>query len=1022
MPFKIINDRFSYDVGPADQPGGALPSDPPPTNTIDGDPKPTDTTGWDIAKETKLTLAQYLSRLTLGLEGAAPHPNDYPIDYSDGNVYAGDASTRTPAGTPAPLTDGENRRRFAQDRTGFAKGSEGLRTTTTAKPIIQTLGLKNDGASPINGNTLLPDWPTDPKALGGRPKYVAAVLSQNRFGALSQFKDDPALTLYDEQYDDKGISKSHKVSLEQLATVGTTLSLRSTLEVKSTEASLDPRSAAAEAASLIPSTNQLLVQRIAPDILAAKNVLEAFTQDPVQSYPVPDTAMISISPGGSWGQLNNVYDQFSGLSAVGMIALSTALTTALLATLSGFYVLLGGVVDKLAAGIIAAPKDRAGRYTLGSYLNTPGQQNNVANKLLNIASLGIAPTRFPLARCVSVGAGAFFGFGDLSDLSLETITQGFTGIVQSPGYNAILARNIIRSGQVIAERVAALAGANGVAVGAGIIDILEFVRSSKIVSAISIFARIGDIILSHHEKIPAIAGIGNVFSAVELGTSDDLPNTSVTKSRLSDTLKLAWSGNRSPALYLVPDNLQSDQLANHIGGPGIVGKYSRTKIAASGEKSETRINADVVSATESFLDSEYMPFYFHDLRTNEIVSFHAFLSSFTDDFNVEWESTEGYGRIEPVKIYKGTQRRLSLSFYIVSTSPEDFDEMWVKINKLVTLLYPQYTQGKTMFSDKDGSYTFTQPFSQLIGASPVIRLRLGDMVRSNYSKFSLMRLFGYGDKMKLKNGSDIVEIKYLKALEDQSSKIKNAASDAANSLTSDFTFYIPPGVWPRDPGIAGALGFGSFDQLSQNANVLDTTKFASSTSFVVKITNVKNADGLAVCQVKLNSADNEINEYDRQTFGKGGNALSGEAIEDGSYRIPFNLLVLSRASYFKMIADAEDNGSFGDNATSTDQLTALNDFFSPENNALVKSFESVGGKGLGGVIESMGFGEFERLPWEIDNGSKAPMMCKVSLSFHPIHDIAPGLDHNGFNRAPIYPVGRFMNPTGDAKDGRLSAA
>jgi hypothetical protein len=31
------------------------------------------------------------------------------------------------------------------------------------------------------------------------------------------------------------------------------------------------------------------------------------------------------------------------------------------------------------------------------------------------------------------------------------------------------------------------------------------------------------------------------------------------------------------------------------------------------------------------------------------------------------------------------------------------------------------------------------------------------------------------------------------------------------------------------------------------------------------------------------------------------------------------------------------------------------------------------------------------------------------MSFEPIHDIAPGLDHEGFNRAPIYPVGRIVN-------------
>ncbi len=48
-------------------------------------------------------------------------------------------------------------------------------------------------------------------------------------------------------------------------------------------------------------------------------------------------------------------------------------------------------------------------------------------------------------------------------------------------------------------------------------------------------------------------------------------------------------------------------------------------------------------------------------------------------------------------------------------------------------------------------------------------------------------------------------------------------------------------------------------------------------------------------------------------------------------------------------------------------------------------------------------------PWEMDWNSRAPMACKVQISFSPIHDISPGLDSNGFNRAPVYNVGNVMN-------------
>jgi hypothetical protein len=85
-------------------------------------------------------------------------------------------------------------------------------------------------------------------------------------------------------------------------------------------------------------------------------------------------------------------------------------------------------------------------------------------------------------------------------------------------------------------------------------------------------------------------------------------------------------------------------------------------------------------------------------------------------------------------------------------------------------------------------------------------------------------------------------------------------------------------------------------------------------------------------------------------------------------------------------------------------------------NAISRAFRSSGGRGLAGFIESMNFDWYDKVTWEIGEGiessgpklgRRAPKLCKVTLSFSPVHDITPGLDVNGFNRAPIYPVGPF---------------
>jgi hypothetical protein len=64
----------------------------------------------------------------------------------------------------------------------------------------------------------------------------------------------------------------------------------------------------------------------------------------------------------------------------------------------------------------------------------------------------------------------------------------------------------------------------------------------------------------------------------------------------------------------------------------------------------------------------------------------------------------------------------------------------------------------------------------------------------------------------------------------------------------------------------------------------------------------------------------------------------------------------------------------------------------------------------------MDFNWYEQVMWDISDGRKAPQMCKINISFAPIHDIAPGLDSQGNNRAPIYPVGTQNRPADDKFD------
>ena len=60
--------------------------------------------------------------------------------------------------------------------------------------------------------------------------------------------------------------------------------------------------------------------------------------------------------------------------------------------------------------------------------------------------------------------------------------------------------------------------------------------------------------------------------------------------------------------------------------------------------------------------------------------------------------------------------------------------------------------------------------------------------------------------------------------------------------------------------------------------------------------------------------------------------------------------------------------------------------------------------------------------WETDFNSRAPIGVKIKLSLDVIHDIPPGLDHAGYNRAPLYNVGSIMEHVSGDPNERLESA
>ncbi len=984
-PKKLVEEvrKSGYDVGvtnPNSQGGVSPPTHNGPNDGVKE--------GADLSKKTRITLGKYLGTIT-----SVNYPNQQiaPTQTNENN----ESRLTTTSGKPAPLEQNPNGGvRYATPQEikstseAYDTPDAGSSNNATAISVALRKGKKDGGE--FDGNTLLR---TGVPAV--RDRYTSAVLKSNRFNVTSKYREDLRnpddiprdLAYYSrtkvpdtERVDGKPGTKS--ISPEQMANISKVLMLRATGEIDSNSRDFNPDG---NIGALLPGASQILpTQIINSRDLEARDVIESMINEEVGSHsPGPDTS--------SWGALNNQLEPFTGVLPAGMIALCVAL---ILATQLAFEILslvMGLVPDKPRFAV-----DDKGIGKKGQFRFSGGEGKGLFGSGLSIggaadiqALLGLRDTQYPYNDCFKEGMGVFFGKppagGGLISNVVNALGNSFKKALESPGFYVIFCRSIIRSGYGIGKKLSEL-GSNPLTIAQGIVNIIDDLRSSKIIAAFNMFAGLGD------------ASFRQTYANDQAFNQDAIPNeaSAVYKSRFKDSRALAWRQASAASLYILPASLSYQTNIARATGDKVVEHWdplstdiesvpSRGTNVYYAKPGAHRIPTEIVQKFEKALDAEYVPFYFHDMRTNEIIQFRAFLTALTEDYTPNWENVEAYGRVDSIRIYKNTSRRINLSFRVVSLDAQDFDNMWFKINKLVTLVYPQWSRGKRATTE-DGKLEFSQPFSQLISSSPLIRMRVGDLIRSNYSKFAVSRIFDLGSADELKNAiqsglaDDLARLQqYINQFTltrgDFSGEVVDEIQKAMDSRTIQMSIrgntYVvidPPEAEGPGAAIAGALAAlaGKDKKKSRPVQLPRSVK-------VDKIIAASEA-GLVL---ELDDKELAAAKTNRVAVAYGPHLLVEFAPGIEKHR------------------------------RSTASPDGAEDFLSSKTNPIIKYFENNTGKGLAGTIDSLNFAWLEENTWNVhDPGSQAPKSCTVSLSFTVIHDIAPGIDYAGFNRAPVYRVGK----------------
>ena len=737
----------------------------------------------------------------------------------------------------------------------------------------------------------------------------------------------------------------------------------------------------------------------------------------------------------SYGTMNSPVTPFSGPLPAGMIA----------------QALVG--IPAVAAGTLAAssilsiiPFDRRENPVRGPFVRGRSDVPTAAGAVLETigispAMFGLINTRHPYIDCVKAGTLSFFGGGDGGIVSSVAGLAG--SILQSPGFYVVIIRAIFKS---LAEISVAFKQLGSTSLGADTIasaaNLIVTIKQSKFIGYLNALAAIGDVTLINsptgfltlssttQEELPPFTTPSNRImlsregpSAQEVVTPGFSASDVGKSTFLGPSGRLAWRLGSAASTYLIPKTIFQGEKGTSPTERVVLNTNIIDKSMLS---NGPRLPKETVADIESYLDAEYMPFYFHDLRTNEIIGFHAFLESLDDSFNIDVSSESSLGRLDNVQIYRGTSRSITAGFVVAATSEQDFDEMWFRINKLVTLAYPQWTSGDevTGKTRTDGTTPkYKVPFSQVIGASPLIRLRIGDVIASNYSKFGLSRLFGATDpETVLGPTSGDAQAKRSNYWGDRTSTRFYApgthealAGQNIEEKLSSMPVLIKPSMG-KNYRIKETL---SSTPIKTYFPIKATVDGISLSAALVAKSKTSSLIGLSPDSHPMLFIDAKVSdEKYPELMGKTISVMCADIMVDPDQgpRLASEAKEETDALNAQVQASLKallGNSNVGDGAVtqpadsaSTPAMPVAPNFFDPASNAVVRAFETTKGKGLAGMLTSLKFTWLDQNnTWEVTQGSRAPIFCRVSISMNVIHDLPLGLGHDGFMMSPAYPVG-----------------
>ena len=128
----------------------------------------------------------------------------------------------------------------------------------------------------------------------------------------------------------------------------------------------------------------------------------------------------------------------------------------------------------------------------------------------------------------------------------------------------------------------------------------------------------------------------------------------------------------------------------------------------------------IVDGSDALANQAQQVISFQNVRNDDQdVFFKAFITAFNETYTPNFNSTEVFGRTDPIQQYKGTTRNITLAWKLPAASESEAYENLGRVQKLLQMLYPSYLS-------LDNALTLSE--------APLVRLKVMNLLTSDSSK------------------------------------------------------------------------------------------------------------------------------------------------------------------------------------------------------------------------------------------------------------------------------------------------